>query len=182
MTIQELEQCVDEYGREIYSFCRQVTGNVQEGEDLYQDTFMKAVELADRIDRNKNPKSYLLSIAIRLWKNKRRKNAWRQRIAGMDSLDDESGVLEKASLYRQEEYNNSPEEMILGKEQAYQVRSCIASLPDKYQLLLYLYYTAELSVHDIGICIKVPEGTVKSRLHKARIMVKEKLEVAGYDE
>ncbi len=87
MTITELEQCIDSYGKDIYGFCRQITGSIQQGEDLYQDTFMKAVELSEKIDLNHNPKSYLLSIAVRLWKNRRRKYAWRQRIAGMESLD-----------------------------------------------------------------------------------------------
>lgn len=50
MTITELKQCIDCYGKEIYGFCRHITGNLQDGEDLYQDTFLKAVELADKID------------------------------------------------------------------------------------------------------------------------------------
>ena len=87
MTITELEQYIDEYGKDIFSFCKQVTGSVQEGEDLYQDTFLKAMELSERMDIENNPKSFLLSIAIRLWKNRRRKFAWKQRIAGMESLE-----------------------------------------------------------------------------------------------
>lgn len=50
MTITELKQCIDCYGKEIYGFCRHITGNLQDREDLYQDTFLKAVELADKID------------------------------------------------------------------------------------------------------------------------------------
>lgn len=113
MTVQELEYYIDIYGREIYSFCKQITGSIQEGEELYQDTFMKAMELKEKIEKNNNPKSYLLSIAIRLWKNKRRKAAWRNRIAGMDSLDEENGALEEAS-------NRPQEEMLLPEEAAIQ--------------------------------------------------------------
>ena len=46
MTITELEQCIDLYGKDIFSFCRYATGSVQEGEELYQDTFLTAVEEA----------------------------------------------------------------------------------------------------------------------------------------
>ena len=77
MTITELEQCIDCYGKEIYGFCKHITGNLQDGEDLYQDTFLKAAEMAEKIDLNQNPKSYLLSIAVRLWKNRSRKRTWR---------------------------------------------------------------------------------------------------------
>ena len=62
----QLEQCINEHGKDVYAFCSQLTRNVQEAEDLYQDTFLKAVELAGRIDFGKNPKSYLISIALRI--------------------------------------------------------------------------------------------------------------------
>lgn len=187
MTITELEQCVDSYGKEIYSFCRQITGNRQEGEDLYQDTFMKAVELSDRIELSRNPKSYLLSIAVRLWKNRRRKYAWRQRIAGMESLDAklETGGFPvggfPAGGFPDSGEKKAPEDEILEKEESGIVRKCIQELNEKYRLPLGLYYGAELSVKEIADCLGLPEGTVKSRLHKARTLIKEKLEVAGYD-
>ena len=177
MTITELEQCIDEYGKDIFSFCRQITGSTQEGEDLYQDTFLKAMELSEKMDMERNPKSYLLSIAIRLWKNRRRKFAWRQRIAGMESLD---AKIEMNGLTGDTEIR-LPEEEILTREQSDFVRRCIGELSEKYRIPIYLYYSAELSVKEISDCIKLPEGTVKSRLHKARKMIKERLEAYGYD-
>lgn len=177
MTIRELEQCVDDYGKDIYSFCRQITGSTLEGEDLYQDTFMKAVERLDKIAMEQNPKSYLLSIAIRLWKNRKRKYAWRQRIAGMEPLD--SGENEKASHSLME--GKQPEEEAILLEERRLVHQCMMELPERYRVPLYLYYAAELSIKETADCLKLPEGTVKSRLHKARTMIKERLEVAGYD-
>lgn len=177
MTIVELEQCIDQYGKDIYSFCRYATGSIQEGEELYQDTFLKAVELMEKVDVNQNPRSFLLSIAIKLWKNKRRKYAWRQRIAGMESLEEKDEYQNIPSNLD----DSLPEERLLQKEQNALVRSSIQELSQKYQILLYLYYTSELSTREIAACLKLPEGTVKSRLHKARILLKEKLEVAGYD-
>ena len=56
MTKAELEQCVEEYGKDIYSFCRQITGSEQEGEELYQDTFLKAMELLKRMNIQQNPR------------------------------------------------------------------------------------------------------------------------------
>ena len=177
MTIAELEQCIDQYGKDIYSFCRYATGSIQEGEELYQDTFLKAVELMEKVDVSQNPRSFLLSIAIKLWKNKRRKYAWRQRIAGMESLEEKDEYQNIPSNLD----DSLPEERLLQKEQNALVRSSIQELSQKYQILLYLYYTSELSTKEIAACLKLPEGTVKSRLHKARILLKEKLEVAGYD-
>lgn len=178
MTMAELEECVDSYGKEIYGFCRQITGDWQEGEELYQETFLKATELLHRIDREGNPKSYLLSIAIRLWKNRRRKFAWRKRIADMESLEQ---IMEKGYL-PPGVAGKGPEEAVLCSEQAREVRRCVWELPENYRLCTALYYASGLSVKEIAQCLKIPAGTVKSRLNKARAIIKEKLEAAGYDE
>lgn len=86
MTKQELELCINEYGKDIYSFCKYLTYNEQEADDLYQDTFFMAVELKEKIEYRENPKSYLLSITLRIWQNKKRKFAWRKRIAQMQPI------------------------------------------------------------------------------------------------
>lgn len=57
-----------------------MTRSREEANDLYQDTFLKLMELGEELDDERNPKSYLLSIAVHIWKNRRRKYAWRQRI------------------------------------------------------------------------------------------------------
>ena len=81
MTIQELERLIALYGKDIFSFCVHLTGSGQEAEELYQDAFLKAVERIADIREDGNQKSYILSVALNLWKNRRRKFAWRQRIA-----------------------------------------------------------------------------------------------------
>lgn len=185
MTLVELEQYVDKYGREIYSFCLHLTGSVQEGEDLYQDTFLKAVENIDRISKDLNPKSFLLSISIKLWKNRVRKYAWRQRIACMESLDERCDYeleMEHISMAAGDStVSSAPELQIVQREQNACVRRYIRELPEKYQIPVYLLYVADISVKEVAECMKLPMGTVKSRLYKARLILKEKLEAAGYD-
>ena len=104
----QLEQCIREYGREIYFFCYHLTGNVQEAKELYQDTFLKAVELMKNINYENNPKSFLISIALRLWKNKKRKYAWRMRIAETESLIEETEVEESGCCRSEYCENNNP--------------------------------------------------------------------------
>ena len=175
MNIIQLEQCIGDYGKELYSFCLYLTGNVQEAEDLYQDTFLKALELRERMDAQYNPKSYLVSVALRLWKNKKRKYAWRMRIAGSRQMIEDWAEDEQAA--ESENYEGSVEEQILQKEVTLQVRKAVAGLEEKYRIPVYLYYTAQLSVGEISRILKIPEGTVKTRLHKARKLLKTELEV-----
>lgn len=169
MDITELENCINQYGKEIYSFCRQLTGSKHEADELYQDTFLKSVEMQERIVSEFNPKSYLLSIAVRLWNNKKRKYAWRKKIASMESFTEE-----KQDCMRGEA--ESPLEQLIEKEQAVILRKKINELEDKYRIPIYLYYMEEQPIQDIAKILKIPKGTVKSRLFRAREILKKKLE------
>ena len=74
MTTEEMEVLVNEYGTSLYRFCCHLTGNVPEAEDLYQDTFLKTVELSHKLDRcgdGKSKRNYLIGISVNLWKNKK---------------------------------------------------------------------------------------------------------------
>lgn len=168
MNRAQLEQCINDYGKDIYAFCSRITVSRTETEELYQDTFLKAVEMGDRIDLEKNPKSYLVSIAIRLWKNRKRKYAWRARIAGTKQFTDEEA--DGGS-------QNPVEENFIDKELKELVRDAVAQLDEKYRIPVYLYYTLQLPVSQIADVLKIPEGTVKNRLYRARNILKQKLEV-----
>lgn len=170
MTKQELEMCIYEYGKDIYSFCKQLTCSLQEADDLYQDTFLTAVELKDKIDYADNVKSYLLSIALRIWKNRRRKFAWRKRIADIQPMTEEkdTGISISTKLL--------PEEQILDEEKKEAVRHAVDKLPKRLCVVILLFYMEELPIAQIASILKIPAGTVKSRLHQARKLLKKELE------
>lgn len=174
MDVSMIETLIDEHGKDIYNFCKKLTYSEFDAEELYQDTFLKAMDAAERIDVNNNPKSYLLSIAVSLWNNKKRKYARRNRIAPTDSLDDENNYSTAAD-------RNTPEEELLQKELYKTVNQCINELDEKMRVPIILYYHSGLSVEKISEIIKCPQGTVKSRLHKARTLLRERLEVYGIE-
>ncbi|RKI41100.1 RNA polymerase sigma factor [bacterium D16-51] len=174
MNVTELEKCIELYGKDIYAFCRQLTYSRQEAEELYQDTFLKAMELLQKINASENPKSYLLSIALRNWKNHKKKYACRKRIADMESLSEEMEDAEKAGSY-------SLEEEVLAKERASEVQRAVRQLDDKHRLPVYLYYMEELPLQEIASVLKIPKGTVKSRLYQARESLRNMLEVDEYE-
>ena len=175
MKVIEISELVKDYGKELYNFCRYLTQSKEEADELYQDTFLKAVEVCDRIDLDHNPKSYLLSIAVKLWKNRKRKYAWRGRIAPIEyyskELDYGENFLEKGE---------TPEEELLKKEKLEMVANAVGCLKEEYRVPMYLYYAANLSLKEISRILHRPEGTVKSRLYKARGEVKKYLEDKGY--
>ena len=175
MTVFELEQCIETYGKEVYSFCLHLTGVREWADELYQDTFLTAMEHITQLhnDAGANPKSYLLSVAIRLWKNKRRKAAWRRRIAPEQSMDAPGGEM----LTDETELTDSIETEVLRAEERRQVQRAVDTLPEKYRVVVLLYYMEELPLAQIASVLRVPEGTVKSRLHQARKLLRQQLEV-----
>lgn len=167
MTIQELEQCIALYGKDIYSFCRHLTKNQEYADELYQDTFLEAIKKLKDIRYQDNPKSYLLSIALRLWKNRVRKMAWRNRIA--PQVSDEA----LTETLKVEEDNLSRLVRDEGKQMLWKA---IDNLPDGMRIPVLLYYMEELSVSQIGKLLSLPQGTVKSRLYHARKQLEKELE------
>ena len=175
MTVFELEQCIQEYGKEVYSFCLHLTGVREWADELYQDTFLTAMEHITQLhnEAGTNLKSYLLSVAIRLWKNKRRKAAWRRRIAPEQSMDAPGGEV----LTGETELTDSIETEVLRAEERRQVQHAVDTLPEKYRVVVLLYYMEELPLAQIASLLHIPSGTVKSRLHQARKLLRQQLEV-----
>ena len=61
------------------------------------------------------------------------------------------------------------------------LRNAVASLEEKYRIPIVLYYFDEQNIGFISEVMKIPEGTVKSRLHKARSLIAEALKKEGFD-
>ena len=64
MKKSEIEKCIARYGKDVYSFCCYLTANRTEADDLYQDTFVKAMERGITLDRN--PKSFLFKHCLQI--------------------------------------------------------------------------------------------------------------------
>ncbi|MBO3446134.1 sigma-70 family RNA polymerase sigma factor [Clostridium sp. CCUG 7971] len=174
MELDEIENLIDEYGDIIYKFCIKITQNKDDGEDLYQQTFLKAMELRHKLNKNKNPKSFLISVSIKLWKNSIRKNIRRNTIAPRINIDEYESLDIKDTKV-------NIETAIINKEIEFEVNLVVSKLEDKFKFPIIMYYTAQMSVEEISKSLKIPKGTVKSRLHKARIIIKDGLEAMGYE-
>ena len=166
MTRKDMEHLLHQHGKAIYGFCCHLTGSRDEGEELYQETMLKAVELMDRIKTSgEDPeglipaRNYCLGIAVRLYKNMTRKEARRTHV----SLDDESagiGYVISDDL--------SLEELAEKEQRILLIRDAIRSLPEKLREVVYLAYYAEQTMKEIALTLHIPQGTVKSRMNDAK--------------
>jgi RNA polymerase sigma-70 factor (ECF subfamily) len=178
MTKNDLERLIEMHGNAIYRFCYHLTGCRDDADDLYQDTLCKAYEIRKRIENLENnsllekERNYCMGIAIRLYKNIYRKKVKRKE----ESLDNEQN-----DYHAKLASNFSTEEQIENEQMKLQVRKSIQSLPLKQRTVIYLFYYADLSIKDISILLLIPVGTVKSRLSKAKSVLKKELEEIWYE-
>lgn len=178
MTKDEFELFVHGYGKDILRFCRMSAGNREEGDDLYQDTMRVLLEKRRKLDSSQNTKSYALSIAILMWKNRQRKLANRMRLVPTESLD---GLSEGGLEIPIASDEHSPEQITLDKAEIQMVQEMVQKLPEEYRIPIYLFYSSDLKVTEIAEILHLPEGTVKSRMHKAKSILKKEMEAIGYD-
>lgn len=73
--------------------------------------------------------------------------------------------------------SEEPEQRLLQKEMTEMVQGQVQALPQKYRTVVYLYYSAGLKYKEVAECLHIPESTVKSRMRKAKSILKKKLAV-----
>lgn len=178
MNNEEFERFVLKFGKDILRFCRMTAGDAENGDELYQDTMLKLLEKKKRLDSAQDTKSYALSTSIYLWKNKKKKYANRMRLVPIDSMEEMSDAGYEISG---QDHEASPEHIVLRQDEVDLVQAFVASLPEKHRIPIYLYYSADMQINEISEILGLPEGTVKSRMRKAKKQLKEKLEAIGYD-
>ena len=175
MEQERLAQIIAAHGPDILRFCRITAGSSAEGDELYQDTMLVLLENRKDLDGSQNVKSYAISVAVKLWKNRQRKIARRLRLVPQESLEE----LTRRGIQPGE--TASPEDDLLQKSQAELLREMIRQLPQRYRLPLQLHYSAGLPVKEIAKLMKLPESTVKTRLRRAKEQLRQKLEEMDYD-
>ena len=168
MNKQLLEHYIEAYGTDIYSFCIRLTQNREQAEELYQDTFLAMCEKEDWKEEE-NVKSYLLGITIKLWQNRKRKFAWRKRIAAEIPISKEQG-LEAFSA------DENLDQHMVSKEEQEAVWKAVYKLPEQLRIVILLYYMEDFKVAEIAEKLSLSISNVKSKLMRARRYLKQELE------
>lgn len=164
----EAEKYVEEYGKDLYAFCLYTTCNKDHAQELFQETFLVALGKRE-MEQDANPKSYLITIALNLWKNRLRKAARRKRLADVS-------FVEEWELDQVADERDSIEAMVEKRQEAEKLRKCVLELPEKLRVVILMCYMEEMSIREIAGILHIPEGTVNSRLNKARKVLKEKMD------
>ena len=156
------EQYVELYSRDLSKFCIKLCSDIDDAEDLFQDTWTRALQYFDRYDENKSFKTWLFTICVNLYKN-----------AG--KLKYHSQKLEFATTEEKERFFSLIPSDQKDRDEYIDLLSAIASLPKKHRVVITLYYFREFTQKEIAEILSIPEGTVSSRLTAAKNLLRRRL-------
>ena len=172
MDANEVEKLIDAFGTDVYRFCVKLARNKFDSDDLYQLTFMRLLNGKVKINWDNNPKALLFSVAYHVFKDQQRKLARRHRIAPSFTIDEQ---MESFTAGEQD-----IEADLISQELQQLLNEIIEGLPENFRMIVVLYYQFDVAIAEIAKIVKIPGGTVKSRLAKARALIKKELEANGY--
>ncbi|MCR4720300.1 MAG: sigma-70 family RNA polymerase sigma factor [Lachnospiraceae bacterium] len=162
-TVYDIGTLMREYGNDVlrtaYSFVR----DKEAAKDLFQETFIKANYNLDKFRGESSVKTWLIRITVNVCKDYL-KSAYQKKVVPMTQVEEDS-------LRVEDDY-----EQIENEDRDEQIRRAVNSLPEIYREVVLCVYFKEMSVADASASLGVPEGTVKSRLARAREVLKSKLE------
>ena len=155
-----IDESIHQYGKRLYGLCLTLCANTLEADDLYQDTWLQVVKNISRYDASRDFEPWLTKICVNLYRNTLRH-------------------LSKSPFLHFR--SNEEKEFLLGSIPAPEkadyrpLYEAIDRLPEKYRLAVILYYFDDRNIATTAQILGIPNGTVKSRLDKARKLLKEAL-------
>jgi RNA polymerase sigma-70 factor (ECF subfamily) len=153
------EELARRYRRPAFLFAYQLLGNREDAMDVAQDSLLKFFNTLDRFDSRRPVQPWL----FRIVRNRAVDIARRKKIRRAESLDDPEKSFEPAT--RPEA---SPERQAVRRQLQERVWQEVHSLPEKQREILVLREYQDLSYAEIADILRIPKGTVMSRLHGAR--------------
>jgi RNA polymerase sigma-70 factor (ECF subfamily) len=160
---------VENYQAAVYNLAYRMLGNAGDAEDAAQETFLRAYSRLRSYDPARKFSSWLLAIAAHYCIDRLRRRRW-------------TLSLEDIPFGRRFSTGREPEREMEREEEREEIRRLLERLQPDYRLVVILYYWNDLSCHQIGEVMGLGEGAVKSRLHRARMVLaqglREKRELA----
>ncbi|WP_214627363.1 RNA polymerase sigma factor [Paenibacillus agaridevorans] len=165
---------MERYGNDVVRTASLLLKDRHLAEDVSQETFLTAFRKADQYRGDGSLKGWLLRIAINLCRSRMRRASW-QRLFLRERMD----LVQDADDWPESSGNEEPgsanwlNKMTLREE--------IGRLPMLYREVIVLYYFHEMQIAEIADVLQESEGTVKSKLHRARKKLKQQLEEGGWE-
>jgi RNA polymerase sigma-70 factor (ECF subfamily) len=160
------------YNRRIYNAVYGMLGDADDAQDVTQDVFMRLHDALPTLRADEAFSTYLYRIALNLCRDRARRKK-RVRFQSIDTPRvDNEGDAEPMDFPDQ---GKLPEELMTNDELQKRVRQAVGTLSDDHKAVIVMHHFQGMEVNDIAGILKVPTGTVKSRLARGRDQLHRKL-------
>jgi RNA polymerase sigma-70 factor (ECF subfamily) len=160
----------------LYSYAYYLSGDREQAHDILQDTYLKAFRFYDKFERGTNAKAWLYRIMKNTYINEYRRTHRLPEIVEYD---------EQISSYKMTGGGNpgSSDLRAMLETQTFDddIAGAIAALPEKFKSVIVLRDIEELPYEEIAEALEIPIGTVRSRLHRARAILFDRLKEYARD-
>lgn len=155
-----MDQYIRKYGKRLYGLCMTLCADKHEADDLYQDTWVKVIRNFDSFDASKDFEPWLTRLCVNTYRDKLRRIS-RSPFLNFMSNESKDAVFSTTPAPEREDYSD--------------LYAAIDRLPEKMRLAIILFYFEDMDISKTAETLGIPPGTVKSRLNKARKLLKEVL-------
>jgi RNA polymerase sigma-70 factor, ECF subfamily len=172
----DVEQALKIIQNTVFSFSMKVCGHPEDAEDTMQDVLIKSLPYLRKIESPQALAVWLYKVTRnRCWMSRRRSKFAPKVTLSLEELMPDSEEL--ASLTANDAA--SPEHQVLKKREAERVQEAILRIPPNYRLILVLHDMEELDTDEVARITGLRPGTVRVRLHRARLFVRRELSAAN---
>ncbi len=162
-----------EHLRALMTVATRLTRNPAEAEDLVQDTFIKAMRASHQFEPGTNMKAWLLRILTNTFINRYRRGGLERSVL---EAPEAGPLLDGWTSASALESLRDPESQALRSVLEAEINAALAELPEDFRLAVVLSDVEELSYKEISEIMGCPIGTVMSRLHRGRKLLKGRLQ------
>lgn len=166
------EQVFRDFAPRVYHLSRRILGNDADAQDVTQDVMLQVVRKLDSFRGESAFPTWLHRVTVNAALAHRRKQSNRKEQSVADPMDH---FLEDGHRHPVNHWTDQPEHLILDQEREKQIEGAIARLPDDYREVFVLADVEQLPNAEIADILGLSLPAVKSRLHRARLMMRDHL-------
>ena len=168
-------ELVRRYRNQITSYIYRMTNDYDGAVDLAQETFVRVYRAADRYQTSYAFSTYIYRIATNLAISELRKRKRRRLVSLTGLFQSNEGAAEQQQEFQPPDMRPLQDVALVDSERRAAVSRAISTLPEKYRAPLVLRDVEGKSYEEIARILQTSEGTVKSRISRARGFLREKL-------
>jgi len=174
---QEFDRLVQRYHKQAYNIAYRLTGNNADAEDLVQEAFLRAFRFFGHYRRDLPFENWLYRIMSNLFVDELRRRP-KAKIYSLDNPITNGDSGDNNAYLEIPDSRENPERVVLHEELDEQIQKALATLPPDFRMTVILADIEGMSYEEISETMRCSLGTVRSRLHRGRKMLRGKL--AGF--